>query len=500
MPYRVLGPGARSGGPAIKRARHLWRTTILSLSAIALFCFLCAAIIVGYVSRLERNGELVNAAGRQRMLSQRIALSLLTRDRESPRRDVAEMRRVHRHLLIESEGDPSAGRSLSSLEAIVRAGDARAGEAAAEAGRLTRAMDGWVGRLAERGRRQVNFVGTVAFLLALACSVALAAVGRFIYRPLVGRLYESERTIEAQVVNLSRAESIVQLGSWTFEPSRKAVSWSDGMYEVLGYRPGETAPSYEAFARVVHPEDVAELEALVARAASEGVGYRTEYRIVKPGGEVRHLSSCCQPMEGGRVLSGTVTDVTEARRAKAELEAANALLTSLAAQDGLTGLANRRAFDERLASELARAARDGSDLSIAMIDVDRFKQYNDAFGHQAGDDALRLVASVLRASSRESDFVARYGGEEMVVVMPGASPSEAVRVAERLRTNVERALWPLRPVTISVGTATSPSATLDARALTVGADEALYRAKAAGRNRVEAFEREMDGRTIARTV
>jgi diguanylate cyclase (GGDEF)-like protein len=174
--------------------------------------------------------------------------------------------------------------------------------------------------------------------------------------------------------------------------------------------------------------------------------------------------------------------VEERTRALAE---ANLRLERLSSLDGLTGVANRRRFDEALDVEWRRAARSGAPLSLAMLDLDFFKDFNDTNGHLAGDDHLRQVAKALfGALGRAGDLVARYGGEEFVVLLPGMGAAEAAAVAERLRASVEALALPhnasavARVVTLSVGVATRPAA------LVAAADEALYRAKREGRNRV----------------
>ncbi|WP_265583975.1 diguanylate cyclase [Chitinimonas koreensis] len=146
--------------------------------------------------------------------------------------------------------------------------------------------------------------------------------------------------------------------------------------------------------------------------------------------------------------------------ANAQLLEANMELGRIAQQDGLTGVANRRAFDSRLAHEWARAARSGDTLAILMLDVDHFKKYNDGYGHQLGDDCLKRVAAILRqAPERPGDFVARYGGEEFVILLPGTDAPGARRVAERIRdgliaAGIPHAFSPTAPhVTTSIGIA-----------------------------------------------
>ncbi|MDQ1685415.1 MAG: hypothetical protein QOC82_2152 [Frankiaceae bacterium] len=154
----------------------------------------------------------------------------------------------------------------------------------------------------------------------------------------------------------------------------------------------------------------------------------------------------------------------------------------VAATDGLTGLANRRTFEEALTREVARSARSASALGLVMLDIDHFKKLNDTYGHRAGDAALQNVAAVLLDCAREMDIVARYGGEELAVIIPGAGPCEAAAVGERLRAAVE-ALGAEPRVTASVGVASYPAAADSAEGLVRAADAAMYDAKRAGRNR-----------------
>jgi len=160
--------------------------------------------------------------------------------------------------------------------------------------------------------------------------------------------------------------------------------------------------------------------------------------------------------------------------------------------DGLTGIPNRRRFDQTLDIEWRRAKRHGTPLSLAMVDVDYFKQYNDTYGHGAGDEALRQIAkAMLQVISRSSELVARYGGEEFVILLPEIEQEEAVQIAEQLRHAVE--MLRLRHeksnaapfVTISVGgVSLMPPANAAVAELLLLADNRLYLAKQAGRNQV----------------
>jgi diguanylate cyclase (GGDEF)-like protein len=167
-----------------------------------------------------------------------------------------------------------------------------------------------------------------------------------------------------------------------------------------------------------------------------------------------------------------------------------------AGRDHITALANRRAFDKQLAREWQRAYREHLNLSLLMIDVDRFKLYNDHYGHPAGDECLRKVASILAQSAlRATDLVARYGGEEFAIILPGASLNMASLLAERIRqsvadTRMPHAADPQGILTISAGVATlqpSDDDQFEMITLVERADRALYEAKNRGRDRVETW-------------
>ena len=208
-------------------------------------------------------------------------------------------------------------------------------------------------------------------------------------------------------------------------------------------------------------------------------------------GKRRYLAADASPIFDEH---GQLSAVVESLRDLTEEKMAQIALEKLATRDGLTGLANRRCFDETLNAEWQRALRQRQPLSLLMVDVDNFKAYNDANGHLGGDECLKRIATAVASEMRTNDLVARYGGEEFAVILPNQSLKGAAIVAERIRRRVEQlrvplygtaALAGLQHVTVSIGAATAIAGPdNDASQLVAIADAALYRAKHLGRNRI----------------
>jgi diguanylate cyclase (GGDEF)-like protein/PAS domain S-box-containing protein len=202
--------------------------------------------------------------------------------------------------------------------------------------------------------------------------------------------------------------------------------------------------------------------------------------------ETLGLLSVCQEPGGELGSLHLVVSVAEAIKLSLSNLRLREALREQATHDALTGLHNRRYLDETLAYELQRADRLGGNVSVAMLDIDHFKQFNDIYGHDAGDAVLRELASLLRASLRRSDIACRFGGEEFVVVLPGAAADEVRARLDRFRRRVSEvtirhAGQTLGTVTVSIGVAQAPKPG-DAAELLRLADEALYAAKQAGRD------------------
>jgi len=213
--------------------------------------------------------------------------------------------------------------------------------------------------------------------------------------------------------------------------------------------------------------------------------------LFKPFGDLDLISaSAKRAVEKVRLTRENRELLVKLKKNNIELEKANHTLKNLACRDGLTGLYNHRYFQEILYHEVFRAGRNNDNFSLVFFDLDHFKQYNDTHGHLEGDKLLRMLGLILKKAVRRSDVVARYGGEESVIILPSTSKKSAYIVAEKLRRYIEkypfegRETQPKGKITVSIGIATFPDDGTDRTELIHRADKAMYRAKGSGRNAV----------------
>jgi diguanylate cyclase (GGDEF)-like protein/PAS domain S-box-containing protein len=312
-----------------------------------------------------------------------------------------------------------------------------------------------------------------------------------LYRDVTGRMRLHEKLAE-QARRLAEAQALAHLGSWGWELATDELVWSAELYRIFGIQEG--APVVlSSFVDRLHPGDQAWVEAEVNEAALHGDHLSYEARIVRPDGEVRWIAA-----HGDRTvdedgvpkrLMGTAQDITDRKLAQLELE-------RLAVTDGLTGLANRTLFDERLESALTASGRSEAPVSLLLLDLDGFKAVNDTHGHPVGDAVLVESTNRLAECIRPGDTLARIGGDEFALVLPGADVNDATRIAQRL---VDAASTPVPvndattvTVGVSVGIAVSTTPSKRVGELRREADRAMYTAKHRGRGRHFVFTADME--------
>lgn len=296
-------------------------------------------------------------------------------------------------------------------------------------------------------------------------------------------------TPDFRVLTENTSDVIIQV-----RPDGRCTYASPSCTRLLGWAPEElVGRGPEALVVREHiPEVAADMAAIAAGERKEGM--LTLPLRTKSGGAVwveakaRTISNPQTGEPGDLVV--IMRDITERKKREEQMAA-------LAMTDGLTGISNRRAFDKALYREWDRTLRTGGAMSLLLLDIDHFKEFNDTYGHQVGDDCLRLVAAtVCRVLQQSTDTIARYGGEEFVVILPDTDLAGAMEVAERLRRAVADAnLHHIKNqdgggrVTVSIGAATALSRVGGTirmpEGLLLAADSALYKAKHNGRNRAE---------------
>jgi two-component system, cell cycle response regulator len=344
---------------------------------------------------------------------------------------------------------------------------------------------------------RVAIVGAATFLLFAACTALFSSVNERSLRNNRAQL-ESLVTLGGELERTRRADDIMSTlvehtcGRLGFTRAavlvRRDGHWEgvgdDGVTEMLVEIPDRSAPLVWETLNTASPRLVRTLDDDLLDDVLPGA---TNVVVVPVGADGEDLGVAVGEWGGdneARIPMLTVQAFVQAATQTA-LALRNAALLDeverLATRDALTGLANRRLFDESLRREAARSSRLGMPLSLLVMDVDHFKQVNDTYGHQSGDAVLREVADAIVTHTKSFDVAARYGGDEFVVLLPNCAGVDAVRVADRVRAHIARSVQ-LVPVTMSAGVATMPVNALDGERLVAAADAALYDAKRNGRD------------------
>ncbi|WP_019021277.1 diguanylate cyclase domain-containing protein [Thioalkalivibrio sp. ALE23] len=303
------------------------------------------------------------------------------------------------------------------------------------------------------------------------------------------RLRETQAGLEAAVARrtaeledasarLEEAQRIAGVGYWDWGIRGEQLNWSTNVYELFGLDPERDTAGFEAYMHAIHPEDRARVRQGINAALAEGSHYHLEHRVVLPDGGLRHVrveGEISRDADGRpqRVL-GMVRDITRDKRSEERL-------WHQAHHDLLTGLPNRSLLQEHLRQALSRARRNGTRLALLVCDLDGFKPVNDRLGHDAGDVVLVTVAARLRSGVRESDVVARVGGDEFVLLLEAVGGPEDVRAVgrklhQRFAEPVEINQEAVR-VGLSLGAAIYPDDGERAEELLQQADHAMYVAK-----------------------
>lgn len=330
---------------------------------------------------------------------------------------------------------------------------------------------------------------TIRTIFVLGVVLLIALIGFYLVR----QLWQRQRLAQALVATEAHFRLLAEQSSDMVSRiglDNRLLYVSPSCVRIIGWSAEELLGTSAVAG--IHPEDMERVEhAIAALKNGEAEEARFVYRQ-------RHRDKSDIWAEAALHVtrasdSGEIDGVVAVVRDMTAQKDLQDKLASLATTDGLTGLANRRAFDERLLEEWARARRDGTQLSLLLIDVDHFKKFNDHYGHLAGDGCLRALGRILSAhAKRPADLAARYGGEEFAVLLPNTGPDGCAEVGEGIRRALHELAMlhaqnpPSRLVTASVGAATSlPSqTTTDCNMLVAAADRALYAAKDSGRDRL----------------
>ncbi|MGB3962506.1 MAG: EAL domain-containing protein, partial [Sulfurimonas sp.] len=289
-----------------------------------------------------------------------------------------------------------------------------------------------------------------------------------------------EKGLKEKDADLSEAQALAHIGSWRFDTKSEFLEWSDETYKIFGVEIG-TPFTYENLLEHIHPDDVERVN-FTWQAATRGEAYDIEHRIVV-NGEIKwlHEHAKLKLDDAGNFSSaiGTVQEITQRKLYEQKLE-------TLANYDSLTGLANRIRLVSDLQSATKVAKRSETQVALLMFDLDRFKDINDSYGHNAGDELLKQVAQRFSERLREGDLISRLGGDEFAVVLKDlAHPADAGRFAQKMIEVLSKNYELSRGISVhigaSAGIALFPENAEDADILLQYADAALYKSKAEGR-------------------
>lgn len=321
-------------------------------------------------------------------------------------------------------------------------------------------------------------------------------IHNFTREELIDKLAEKETIISAlkgekNQVELLNFPWVGNLGNWYWNIKDNSVVCNDQKVLALNYTK-EEIPShldYSFFTDKVHPDHYDEvMENMRQHLLGNAPAYEVEYKIATKDGDWKWYYDrgiITKRDENGNpiLMAGIVFDVTKEKELGELIKEQNERLLKIAHTDYLTGILNRRALFERLNVELQKANKEGTPLSVLMIDVDNFKYINDNYGHLAGDKALIKLIEIIERNLTDTDFVGRYGGEEFLIVYPQKKSEESYLLSEKIRKEIERLeIFESYSITISGGLKEHNGKSIDK--LIDDADKALYQAKSKGKSQI----------------
>jgi diguanylate cyclase (GGDEF)-like protein/PAS domain S-box-containing protein len=326
-----------------------------------------------------------------------------------------------------------------------------------------------------------NFIATSAVLLAAASAFLCAWLVR---RESLRRRLAEDDAAESRA-RMAEMQELARIGDWEFDLVLDKIQWSEETFRIFGLPSGSQEPDFADVLLAIDVEDRAGFDGAIQRAIADREPYNLDLRIRTPEGTQKfiHAQGSAVPDAAGNAirLIGTVLDITERKREENRL-------ASAATHDALTGLANRRYFSSELEHEIRDARESSAPLAVCVCDIDRFKLINDGHGHGAGDQVIQALAQCLADGIRGVDLAARWGGDEFCLLLHGTDLPGAEICVERIRAQFQSLRFTARDggeygVTGSFGIAELAPG-MSSAALLEEADQVLYRAKQAGRNRV----------------
>jgi diguanylate cyclase (GGDEF)-like protein len=310
----------------------------------------------------------------------------------------------------------------------------------------------------------------------------------------------SFRSVLKSDLQMANAQRVSSVGSWEWSIVPDVVTWSNEMYRICGVDPATFSKNYQGFLALVHPADRPQVEIAVRAALDHGATYDLEHRLLLSDGIVRAVHGKADvvfDVDGkAQSMSGTLQDITQRKLAEERIH-------YLANYDGLTDLPNRNLLEDRMNQAITLARRSSQRITILCLNLDGFKFINDSYGHAVGNNLLKAVAARIKAAVRESDTVARFGGDAFVLIFPGLVDNRDVlhSVQRALDLFAEPFIVDSRAlhITASIGVCLYPDDGENMDVLLKNADVAMYEAKESGRNCFEFYAQEM-GRRIEQYV